>query len=274
MTPHVELQEVTDIITNQDTVAEPMTPTTYGELEWAGLFPRLDVTRVEQQQQTGTPNVQFDFPPARSADSASEAQAMSDLDDYLVLTYYYLYPMTEFLPNPQGQTAPSVLRREGQWEAVSLYFKGNPDSDFNKADPDGRPSFPEQSGCLGQPTPMYAVYSGGLRHSDQYPSPAECRPWSQVSAPLVKPVPQPNRPLPGPPPPPAVFVVTSGSHKNLFEQRAEVHDTRDSQPSPDELAVSQIIAQVAGVIAAACTATGPYNSVGHRDPDRPDCLGG
>lgn len=108
---------------------QPVTPTVYAEAEWGGMFPTW-------AQDHGL----ADFAPEPGGGR------LRSLDQFLVLTYYYLYG----LRHPTGdESAPTRL--EGQWEAVSLFFPAEV-GEARRAD--GRPaelSFTE--------TPTFVVVS-------------------------------------------------------------------------------------------------------------------
>ena len=133
---------------------QPPTATVYAEVEWAGNYAALDA------QRTGLP----DF----------DGVGREALKNYLVLTYYYLYPASEPPPNP-AQAGTAARKREGQWEAVSFFFRGEPGTDMT---PEGRP----KAFRFSWRDPTYVVCSQGYDEalktpSDGNPLPAECRPW-------------------------------------------------------------------------------------------------
>lgn len=84
----------------------------YCEAVWAGSFTRLS---IEQGMN--------DFATAPTTTGGPQLPDPA-LDSYFVLTYYLFYPCTEPPPTnsqlPPG--SPNLTRREGQWEAVSLYL--------------------------------------------------------------------------------------------------------------------------------------------------------
>lgn len=89
-------------------VPQPVTPTVMVEAEWCGTY-------VEAGGMPG-----------------ANAGAQHPLDRYLAMTYYLLYPYRGHAP---GSTAPPAL--EGQWEAVTLFFPGEPGAKL----PSGRAAF-------------------------------------------------------------------------------------------------------------------------------------
>ena len=71
--------------------------------------------------------------------SKGEPGPLSALNNYLALTY--LPVLSGYGASPVAAPDPDVERfREGQWEAVTIFLKGNPD--FGTTDPQGRPDFP------------------------------------------------------------------------------------------------------------------------------------
>lgn len=77
---------------------QPPSPATYCEVDWAGVHPRASM------------NGGHDFGP----------QLVHDLDGFLQVTYYYLFPARQPLADPpQAEMKPI----EGQWAAVSLFLK-------------------------------------------------------------------------------------------------------------------------------------------------------
>lgn len=86
---------------------QPASPATYCEADWAGVHPRLQL-----------------------GDFAVGAE--QELDDYLQLTYYYLFPARAPLAEQPG-TRPL----EGQWAAISLFYRN--DGERPLVGEDGRP---------------------------------------------------------------------------------------------------------------------------------------
>jgi hypothetical protein len=175
----------------------PANLTIYCEAEWAGDFTRLSIQ-----------NQLFDFAatPAGGPDP--------ELDPFFVLTYYLFYPLTEPPPSTISQNVPSPfeLKREGQWEAVSLYFPTpaavNSAADLVLPDP-------------ATATPDFVVLSQGITRSSDGRSPqlsasypAESGRWLTPSAGGGQQETQAftavSEVFPG------QFFVTCGTHKNLF----------------------------------------------------------
>ncbi|WP_157655783.1 hypothetical protein [Burkholderia ubonensis] len=207
----------------------PTQPACYVEAEWAGLYPRMDLARVQADS-----TMSVDFPPA-IGDGSTDATAITDLDPYLALSFYFFYPLTDLPPNPQGESGPAVLLREGQWEAITLYFKG---TRTDATDDQGRPQIRLPDNVL----PSWAVYSQGIQHSDQTPLPADCRPWEDGVEYVGPPS---STALPGPFNAPAVY-VSCGTHKNFFDPVMMVTGSDQTVPNPDLLAASQAIAAIGG----------------------------
>lgn len=186
------------------------TPTIYAELDWAGRYPLIDEQRVERIGGVA------DFPPAIG--SQGQPEPLSALNNYLALTYYLFYPAME--ASPVAAPNPDADRyREGQWEAVTIFLKGDPD--FGTTDSDGRPDFSYTfSQSQGKPpelrglTPRFLAYSTGYGLGDDNFNPlsATVQPWpdgvSQTTAAVAG-----SHPL---------AFVTAGTHRNLFSIDATV----------------------------------------------------
>jgi hypothetical protein len=171
-------------------VPQPPTPTVYAEAEWAGKF-------TDWAEQFNQPDLPYGDSP---------------LDDYLALTYHYLYAIREPAPDNDG---PRKL--EGQWEAISLFFRGRREGGI---DEDGRPRR-----FLFQEPPRYVAYSQGLAPEQTVIHRAEVRPWSTIRYTMEE-VGVDERPsvFPGvtkigthP-----VAYVGSGTHRNLFAPAPDV----------------------------------------------------
>ena len=96
----------------------------YCEGAWAGAFTRLAI-------QEGLTD--FATPPTNDPNQLSPD---TRLDPYFVLTYYLFYPCTEPPPPTSSfaPTSPNQFMREGQWEAVSLFFKSTSPTVSSTAD--------------------------------------------------------------------------------------------------------------------------------------------
>ena len=132
-------------------ILQPPNPTTYAEVEWAGMYPRLS---------------------ARFSSSDFPDEGMPDLDGLMALTYYYLYPARTRGPD---QTGPRML--EGQWEAITIFFPCEPSDERT---PEGRP----RTLHFIEP-PQYVVASQG-RDLDIGPEPrrqhvSQLSRWGQVT---------------------------------------------------------------------------------------------
>ena len=195
-------------------VPRSTSPTIYAELDWAGRYPVIDQQRVEQIGGAA------DFPSVIGANSKGEPEPLSALNNYLALTYYLFYPAME--PSPVSAPNPDAERfREGQWEAVTIFLKGDPD--FGTTDPQGRPDFPFTIGYVGKPripelrglTPRFLAYSTGYSLGDDNFNPlsATVQPWpdgvTKTSAAIIA----SSHPM--------VF-VTAGTHRNLYSIDATV----------------------------------------------------
>lgn len=194
----------------------------YCEAAWAGEYTRLCI-------QKGC----TDFAPAPTNDPTNLTPDPA-LDPYFVLTYYLFYPCTEPPPaNPNlNPGSPNLNRREGQWEAVSLYF--------DAATPGA--VAPTSGADLNLPasptgvTPAYAVLSQGIVASGDgldtaglsanYP--AQCS-TGTVASPLN-------------------VYVTCGTHKNLFSPTPV---TTTPNPNQGGLVAGGAAEQGGGIVAGA-----------------------
>lgn len=122
-------------------ITQPPTPTTYCEARWAYDF-----------ADGGDGGSGVDFPPG-----ASDA-----IGDVLVLTYHYLFPARE-----PSEGEPAVRPLEGQWEAISIYFRG-------------RPSKSEEPGVFFEP-PIAVVAGQGSDAPGPIPFASEARRWADVT---------------------------------------------------------------------------------------------
>jgi hypothetical protein len=179
-------------------VPRSTSPTIYAELEWAGRYPVLDQDRVEQ---IGGQN---DFP--LQAAGTDEPQVFPGLNNYLALTYHLFYPAME--PSPVGPPDPDERFREGQWEAVTVFLKGDPD--FGTLDSGGRPDFTNVTGASPAKAlvPRFVAYSTGYSLGDDNFNPlsASVQPWPG-GATTSQAVTLGNTPF---------VYVTAGTHKNLY----------------------------------------------------------
>ncbi len=121
---------------------QPVTPTVYAEFEWAGRYPAW-CQEFGEREFTG---------------------AGSALDDLVCLTYYFLYPHRQ---PPRAGQAPVPL--EGQWEAVSIFFRCTAASERRN---DGRPTFVD----ILEP-PLYVVASQNLEGGVHQ---GEVKPWDKT----------------------------------------------------------------------------------------------
>jgi hypothetical protein len=179
-------------------VQQPRQPTMYAEVEWAGRYPRIDRDR---------PGAQKDF--AHPADGPYRG-----LDSYVSLTYYFLYPAVRTPPTGNE----GVRELEGQWEAVSVFLRG----DQGGTTPSGRPR------SFAGLEPRFVVYSQGYERTDGPNPRAECRPWNDATFPMAK---DGNHPT---------AWVTAGTHRNLFEQRTGAAQA----PAPDTGGVKTVAVNV------------------------------
>lgn len=206
----------------------PTTMSVYCEAAWAGAFTRLDIQ-----------NNTMDFAPASTTGSP---QPDLELDPYFVLTYYLFYPATEPPPNIGGMlvTSPNLLKREGQWEAVSFYFKQSPNALLLNPPNDLEiPSDPSQT------TPAFVMLSAGITLSGDGQSPGLAIDYPASS--YTPPPPGPN---------PTVW-VTSGTHKNLSSSTSvTTWETGQSPSNSGWAAAGAGLEGVGGIVAGITGATG------------------
>lgn len=217
-------------------VPRTTSPTIYAELEWAGRYPVLDQDRVNQ---IGGQN---DFPP--QSEGTDQPALFSGLNDYLALTYHLFYPAME--PSPISAPDPDERYREGQWEAVTIFLKGEPD--FGTTDQDGRPDFPFEFGFGFGPgltglTPRFLAYSTGYSLGDDNfdPLSASVQPWPDGTTATQAYAFQTH---------PLVY-VTAGTHKNLYGIDAVV-TPGTSSPNAALNTTGGVIMGGAGSLAGVC----------------------
>lgn len=217
-------------------VPRTTSPTIYAELEWAGRYPVLDQDRVNQ---IGGQN---DFP--LQSDGSDNPLPFSALDDYLALTYHLFYPAME--PSPVSPATPDERYREGQWEAVTIFLKGDPD--FGVTDKNGRPDFVFSVGKTAL-TPRFLAYSRGYSLGDDNFNPlgATVQPWPGGTTASQALVLQSS---------PMVY-VTAGTHKNLYGLEAMV-TPGTSTPNPVLNSTGQVVMGAAGILAGVCLAYAGY----------------
>jgi hypothetical protein len=220
---------------------QPTQPTVFAEVDWAGRFPRLDPTSF------GWPGV---------------SAMLAALDNYLCITYFVFFPLTDE-PPLAGTVRGHFFQREGQWEAVSVYLKSALAPDLSRTDPTGMPmpDFPDDA----EFSLRFLVYSKTVTSDEAVPVP-EVRPYltPDVSRAAVLPptfgkggsghdwlgaasvTPDSN---------PRVF-VTCGVHKLMFEPQAQTTVT-DTGPDPGLSAAGSGLGAAGAAATLACAATGP-----------------
>jgi hypothetical protein len=180
----------------------PTKPTIYCEAAWAGDFTRLAITGDLGD---------FAVPPTADPTNLTPD---TRLDPYFVLTYYLFYPCTEPPPTTSVPiTSSNRLSREGQWEAVSFFFKSTSQTVASAGDL-ALPSDPTTV------TPAYAVLSLGITNSGDglqlaglaTSYPAQVGSWGQGGQVVIS----GGFPSFGKEIEPQPVYVTSGTHKNLF----------------------------------------------------------
>jgi hypothetical protein len=214
----------------------PTTMTVYCEAAWAGAFTRLDIA-----------NNTMDFATAPTNDP-DKLQPDPVLDAYVVLTYYLFYPATLAPPNLAAVpvTSPNTLLREGQWEAVSFYFKqsGTPIS-LNPLDMELPPD-PSTT------APALVMLSAGITFSGDGHSPG-----LSTDYPASPYTPAPTGPNP-------TVYVTSGTHKNLSASTSVTTYQTGPSASPDAgwAATGAALEGAGGIVAGITGGTGVGLAVG------------
>jgi hypothetical protein len=171
------------------------------------------------------------------------------LDQFVVVTYYLFYPLTEYPPDSTARRAESAVRREGQWEAVSLYYRTRRDPTFRFPRPDGLPFVTFDDIEPSQMELQFLSFSKTVRSDDPNPG-AEARSssgayWVPTSPPVqFSMMSTPQKYLP------AVF-VTSGTHKNLFSPAATATVT-EGGPNPKLAAAGAVSGTIGGGLMAGC----------------------
>jgi hypothetical protein len=211
-------------------VPRTTSPAIYAELEWAGRYPVLDQDRVNQ---IGGQN---DFPP--QSGGTGEPQTFSGLNNYLALTYHLFYPAME--PSPVSSPTPDERYREGQWEAVTIFLKGDPN--FGVTDKDGRPDFLFAVGKTAL-TPRFLAYSTGYSLGDDNFNPlsATIQPWPDGTTASQATVLETH---------PFVY-VTAGTHKNRYGLEAVV-TPGTSTPNAALNTTGGAVMGAAGTLAGVC----------------------
>jgi len=232
-----------ELLQNLDTtnpvIPQGMAPVMYVEIDWAGRFTRLSDL------------IGNEFGPQN---------ALRDLlGRLIVFTYYFLYPLTDTPPGQPTAPGPSVVQREGQWEAVSMFIRIDPDTSHMTPGPrtlDGIaidiPDFADP-GTTAVPPLLFLCGSFTGRSDDPTPLANVCL----ASGPGVS---FPQRPSTndgggfgtgviggvGPTEPwrPNVF-VTAGTHKNMFSPAVTATDI-DLGPDPSLQTGSAIEGLVSG----------------------------
>jgi hypothetical protein len=138
---------------------QPVTPTVYAEMRWAGAYSWL----AQDRELT-------DFPRGPNG---------SRVDRTLAITYHYLYPARHPIDE---QSAPT--RMEGQWEAVTIFLPAV------RREHD-RPDDEEQ--LLNTEPPRFVAISQGL---DSSVHGVDIRPWSQVRKLRIATTSSPSSPTP------------------------------------------------------------------------------
>ena len=200
--------------------------TIYCEATWAGDFTRLAI-------RNGLGD--FALPAANTPDPR--------LDPYFVLTYYLFYPCTEPPPptTTYSPTSPNQFSREGQWEAISFYFKST-NQTVNSANDLALAADPSTV------TPDHAVLSQGItRSGDGFQGaglamsyPAQPGSWSQGGQVIISGGFGGGKEIE-----PQQVYVTEGTHKNLF---SPTPTSTTSSPDPGWTATGGVFEGVGGAL--------------------------
>jgi hypothetical protein len=216
--------------------APPNMPSVFCEIEWAGRYPRVDLSNF-----------------------GGLSDLVRALDKYLCLTYYFFYPLTDQRAVP-GTGSNVTLQREGQWEAISVYLKGTQAPDLSRQDSTGQPipDFPEGSFW----TPRFLAYSR-TQHSDEASPEASVRPVlsTDLSTSGLQTPAYGNGEFSGPAPftmaravapvaNPIVFVA-QGTHQCMFEWQATT-TIIDTGPDPAESAAGAALTGIGSILTLAC----------------------
>jgi hypothetical protein len=146
-------------------VEQPTMPTVYAEAEWCGKYLIVD----DRFGHSDTPP--HSFPPDPDPQDPNvdnpDRQAIRRL---LALTFYIFFPLMDFPGQGQEETRAfdlGAMRREGQWEAATVFFAGSAPSDPN-----------DPSTFEFQEPPLAVALSRDPFLSVDF---STCRPWSQVT---------------------------------------------------------------------------------------------
>jgi hypothetical protein len=219
-----------DLLQNPDNtipmVPQGLAPVMYVEIDWAGRFTRL------------SDKVENDFGPSNPLRDL--------LDRLIVFTYYFFYPLTDMPPGQPTAPGPSVVQREGQWEAVSLFIRIDPNTSSVKPGPTTLEGIEIDIPEFGDPgtttvAPLLFLSGSFTGRSD------DASPLANVRLASDPAVTWPQRPVTntgggfgtgtigqvGPVEPwrPSIY-VTSGTHKNMFGPTDTATDV-DLGPDPN-----------------------------------------
>lgn len=216
-------------------------PTIYAEVEWAGTYPRIDKERVGSVKGSKP-----DFPKKQPEYN----EMMLELDQYIAITYYMLYPAMEPALSSQDD---EIRKREGQWEAITIFIKSKSISGQGmRTSRDGRQrlDFFSGSGDVQHSNyyfePRFAAFSKGYTTGEDLDSPlaAEVRPLFDVNNPDLGVIKFGTNTL---------ALVGAGLHKNFFNIVATM-TIGDSPPDPTLNSIGGAIMGAAGTAAGVCLA--------------------
>ena len=160
-------------------IDQPPTPTAYCEARWAGDFANASAALAAP-----------DFPDG----------AEGLLDDVLVLTYHYLFPARE-----PSDGEPDTRPLEGQWEAISIYFRGQRGEG-------------DQPGAFFEP-PLAVVAGQGSDAPGPLPFASQAHAWSDVTTATAA----PTHPI---------LLASQGTHRFFFAPTSGVPWTPGGPGAP------------------------------------------
>jgi hypothetical protein len=233
----VEADSLQNVDVSRPNVPQVREAFIYAEVDWAGLYARIS----DRQQDAAKRDFGPDSPLRRA------------LDQFVVVTYYLFYPMTEYPPDAVTRRAESAMRREGQWEAVSLYYRTRRDPTFQSRRADGLPVVTFDGVRPSEMQLMFLACSRTVHSDDPVPE-AEVRSasfgaveWAEGGSrqpPMMGVVPTPRYH-------PKVY-VTSGTHKNLFTAAMAATGVEQGGPNPGKAVGASTVGTIGGALMAGC----------------------
>ncbi|AIK35272.1 hypothetical protein BG07_5772 (plasmid) [Bacillus pseudomycoides] len=228
--------------TPEFTVPRLKVPTIYAEVEWAGTYPRIDKERVDTVKDS-----KLDFPESIPDNN----DIMLELDRYIAITYYMLYPAMESALSSKDN---EIHKREGQWEAITIFIKDIFNDQGMRTSRDGRERMDffyrtDVNECINYFEPRFVAFSKGYTTSEDLDSPlaAEVRPLFNVNNPNLGVLKFGTNPL---------AFVSAGLHKNFFNVAATM-TIGDSPPDPTLNSIGGALMGAAGSSAGICLSLAP-----------------